>query len=93
MKIEKFYKVTYTNHHGTQSFIGCYEGIEDGDYVDCVECEMCGTENHRRMHQFNIPYDENGTVEEMNAQLDRGEYQTLYFGTVCIKKCSIEEIN
>lgn len=93
MKIEKFYKVTYTNKYGTHSFIGCYEGIEAGDYIDCCECEMCGSENHTKMHQFNIPYDENGNIEDMTAQLDRMEYQTLYFGTTCIKKCRLEEIN
>ena len=93
MKIEQFYKVTYTNKHGTQSFIGLYVGIEEGDYIDCAECEMCGTENHKKMHQFNIAYNEDGTKEEMLDEINKGNYQTLYFGTVCIKKCYIEEIS
>ena len=92
MKIGKFYKVTYTRKSGNSySFVGMYEGIEI-EYADCIECAVCDKEGHARLHQFNIPYNENGTVEEMTKQLDCLEYQTLYFGTACIKKCTLEEI-
>lgn len=94
MKIGKFYKVTYTRKKtgNTYSFIGMYEGIET-NYADCIECALCDKDGHKGLHQFNIPYDETGTVEEMTKQLDSFEYETLYFGTSCIKKCTIEEIN
>ena len=93
MQVGKFYKVTYTRKATgtTYSFIGMYEGIETR-YADCIECAVCDKEGHARLHQFNIPYDEDGTIEEMTQQLDNLQYQTLYFGTACIKKCTIEEI-
>lgn len=92
MKIGKFYKVTYTRKSGhTYSFIGMYEGIET-NYADCTECALCDKEGHSRLHQFNIPYHETGNIEEMTQELDDLLYQTLYFGTSCIKKCTIEEL-
>lgn len=92
MNIGTFYKVTYTRKTGTTySFIGEYCGIETR-HADCIECAVCDKDGHSRLHQFNIPYDENGSVEEMTKQLNRFEYETLYFGTACIKKCVVEEI-
>ena len=94
MKIGKFYKVTYTYKPcGTQeSFIGMYEGIDENEFTGCTECAVCLKEGHARLHQFNIPYHETGDIEDMTNQLDRCEYQTLYFGTSCIKKCKVEEL-
>lgn len=93
MKSGKFYKVTYTNKYGTNSFIGMYEGIEDRELVtESTECAICEKEGHRKLHQFNIPYDENGNIQDMTVQLDSLRYETLYFGTTCIKKCKVEEI-
>lgn len=92
MKVGRFYKVTYTRKTGTKlSFVGMYEGIETS-YADCIECAVCDKDGHKRLHQFNIPYNENGTIEEMTKLLDELKYETLYFGTSCIKKCEIEEI-
>lgn len=92
MKSGKFYKVTYTTKRGyTVTFIGEYCGIET-QYADCIECAICEKEGHARLHQFNIPYNESGNIEDMTDQLYNLEYQTLYFGTSCIKKCTIEEI-
>lgn len=93
MKIGTFYKVTYTRKSGnTYSFIGMYEGVET-HYANCIECAVCDKEGHSRLHQFNIPYNESGMIEEMTEQLDNLQYETLYFGTSCIKKCIVEEIN
>lgn len=91
MKVGKFYRVTYPVDGQIDSFVGVYEGIET-NYADCIECAVCCKDGHKRVHQFNIPYNENGTVEEMTKQLDECLYQTLYFGTTCIKKCTLEEI-
>lgn len=93
MKIGKFYKVTYTYKPcGTEeTFIGMYEGIET-EYAECTECAVCLKEGHSKLHQFNIPYHETGNIEEMTKELDSLQYQTLYFGTSCIKKCKVEEL-
>ena len=94
MKVGKFYKVTYFYKPcGTEdSFIGKYEGIEDGEFTDCIECAVCLKDGHARVHQFNIPYHQTGNIEEMTKELDGGKYETLYFGTSCIKKCKVEEL-
>lgn len=93
MKVGKFYKVTYVvRGRFTDSFIGMYEGIDDGEFADCIECPICGKDGHKRNHQFNIPYDQNGNIEDMTKQLDSCLYETQWFGTSCIKKCIIDEI-
>lgn len=88
----KFYKVTYTDKFGTQSFIGQYIGLET-EYAESIMCNLCEKEGHKRVHQFNIPYKENSSLKDMQEQLDRFEYETAYFGTTCIKKCKIGELN
>ena len=50
MKTGKFYKITYPHNGFVHSFIGMYEGIYDGEYVDCTECAVCDKENHRKMY-------------------------------------------
>jgi hypothetical protein len=93
MKVGKFYKITYTYRPtGTEeSFIGMYEGIET-EYTESIECAVCQREGHARVHQFNIPYHQTGNIEEMTEELDSLNYETLYFGTACIKKCKLEEL-
>lgn len=91
MKVGKFYRVTYTHKNKEHTFIGMYEGIEH-NFANCIECDACYREGHKGVHQFNIPYKEEGSVEEMTAQLDDCLYRTSYFGTTCIKKCILEEI-
>ena len=90
MKAGKFYRVRYIRKGHEYSFLGMYEGIET-EYADCIECAVCTKEGHKRLHQFNIPYSENGNIEDMTRQLDNLLYETLYFGTSCIKKCVVEE--
>lgn len=94
MKVGKFYKITYTIRgcEKSETFIGMYEGIEDGEYAYWTECAVCMKEGHARLHQFNIPYHETGNIEEMTKELDNLQYQTLYFGTTCIKRCKVEEL-
>lgn len=91
MEIGKFYRVTYTRKNKEHTFIGMYEGVETS-FANCIECDACYKEGHKRVHQFNIPYNETGSIEEMTADLDDLLYRTSYFGTTCIKKCKLEEV-
>ena len=92
MKAGKFYRVTYTRKSGfADTFIGEYCGIET-QYADCIECAVCDKEGHKRLHQFNIPYTQSSDIAKMTEQLNDLQYETLYFGTACVKKCVIEEL-
>lgn len=92
IEIGKFYKVEYNTKYGKDSFIGQYIGLDESKYSVDVECLICGKDGHARIHQFNIPYDQNGIVEEMQNDIANGEYETYSIGTSCINKCEITEI-
>lgn len=87
----KFYKVTYSNRGNEYTFIGRYEGIETGDYVEYAECNVCESYKHKKLHQFNLPYEESeDNIPFMLRQIFNFQYETRYFGTSCINKCKIE---
>lgn len=90
MKVGQVYKVTYTNRFGTSTFIGQYKGIINGDEAEYNECELC-YEEHDKLHEFDIPLDETGSNEDIIQRVECYEYEPLYFGIDCIKKCTVEE--
>ena len=81
MKLEKgkIYKIEYiTKEECKYKWFGVYEGLDFNE--NGLPCNLCGAENHIRGHQFNIYHSE-----------DYMDYETIYFGTTCINKCTITE--